>query len=151
MTAHNQWLPTTRSIPYWTTSVFSSAVTNAEQRINAHTLNSLTNESITALTSRQPEYRSPSQTVPLLFSRCHCNVCINIRCHGNLCLGDLLPSNGCPTVDCVTSRICLLKRCLAKVYSVTIFSVFLYNLIKLIISWPLIRWVPWYLQMSGSE
>jgi hypothetical protein len=28
MTAHNQWLPTTRSIPYWTTSVFSSTVTN---------------------------------------------------------------------------------------------------------------------------
>jgi hypothetical protein len=27
-TAHNQWLPKTRSIPYWTTSVFSSTVTD---------------------------------------------------------------------------------------------------------------------------
>jgi hypothetical protein len=33
MTAHNQWLSTTRSIPYWTTSVFSSTVTNDERRI----------------------------------------------------------------------------------------------------------------------
>jgi hypothetical protein len=28
MTAHNQWLSKTRSIPYWTTSVFSSAMTD---------------------------------------------------------------------------------------------------------------------------
>jgi hypothetical protein len=28
MTAHNQWLPKTRSIPYWTASVFHSIVTN---------------------------------------------------------------------------------------------------------------------------
>jgi hypothetical protein len=28
ITAHNQWLSQTRSIPYWTTSVFSSAVTD---------------------------------------------------------------------------------------------------------------------------
>jgi hypothetical protein len=27
ITAHNQWLPKTRSIPYWTTSVFCSTVT----------------------------------------------------------------------------------------------------------------------------
>jgi hypothetical protein len=32
-TAHNQWLSKTRSIPYWTTSVFSSTVTNDERRI----------------------------------------------------------------------------------------------------------------------
>jgi hypothetical protein len=30
MAAHNQWLSTIRSIPYWTTSVFSSTVTNNE-------------------------------------------------------------------------------------------------------------------------
>jgi hypothetical protein len=34
ITAHNQWLPKTRSIPYWTTSVFSSSVMNDEQRIS---------------------------------------------------------------------------------------------------------------------
>jgi hypothetical protein len=28
ITAHNQWLSKTRSVPYWTTSVFSSAVTH---------------------------------------------------------------------------------------------------------------------------
>jgi hypothetical protein len=39
------------------------------------------------VTSRRPEYRSPSQTVPLLFIRCHGNVFVNIRYHGNLCLG----------------------------------------------------------------
>jgi hypothetical protein len=31
----------TRSIPSWTMNVFSSTVTNDEQRIPAHTLNSL--------------------------------------------------------------------------------------------------------------
>jgi hypothetical protein len=56
MTAHNQWLSTTRSIPYWTTSVFSSIVTNSERRI-----------SWTELTSRRTEYKSPCLTVPLLF------------------------------------------------------------------------------------
>jgi hypothetical protein len=33
VTAHNQCLAKTRSIPYWTASVFSSAVTNDERRI----------------------------------------------------------------------------------------------------------------------
>jgi hypothetical protein len=28
ITAHNQWLPKTRSIPYWTTNVFTSSVTD---------------------------------------------------------------------------------------------------------------------------
>jgi hypothetical protein len=36
MTAHNQWLSTTRSIPCWTTSVFPSTVTNAEPVTAAH-------------------------------------------------------------------------------------------------------------------
>jgi hypothetical protein len=39
------------------------------------------------ITSRRPEYRSPSQMVLVLFSRCHGNVFVNIRCQGNLCLG----------------------------------------------------------------
>jgi hypothetical protein len=33
ITAHNQWLPKTRSIPYWTTSSFSSTVMNDDGRI----------------------------------------------------------------------------------------------------------------------
>jgi hypothetical protein len=48
-------------------------------------------------------------------------------------LGDLLPSNGSPNVDCVTSRMSLLKRCLTMVYSVTIISVFIDNFL---ISYP---------------
>jgi hypothetical protein len=40
MTAHNQWLPKTRSIPYWTASVFYSTVTNEERRIIAHSYES---------------------------------------------------------------------------------------------------------------
>jgi hypothetical protein len=68
------------SLPDWT-------VTNGEGLFSAHTLNSLTNESITGLTSRRPEYRSPSQTVSLSFYPRHGNVFVNIRWHGNLCLG----------------------------------------------------------------
>jgi hypothetical protein len=41
MTAHNQWRSKTRSVPYCTTSVFSSTVTNDNRRIPAHTLNCL--------------------------------------------------------------------------------------------------------------
>jgi hypothetical protein len=37
----------TRSIPYWTTSVFSSTVTNDERRISAHALNSLNDVCLT--------------------------------------------------------------------------------------------------------
>jgi hypothetical protein len=36
VTAHNQWLSKTPSIPYWTTSVFSSTVTNDKRRIPDH-------------------------------------------------------------------------------------------------------------------
>jgi hypothetical protein len=32
ITAHSQWLPNTRSIPYWTTSVSSSNVMNDERK-----------------------------------------------------------------------------------------------------------------------
>jgi hypothetical protein len=112
----SQSMTRTRSIPCWTTSVFFSTLTNDERRIAAHTLNCLerylSDESLSFITSRRLEYRSPSQTVPLLFSRCHGNVFVNIRCHGNLCLATSYLTTGCPTVDCVTSRICLLRRCL---------------------------------------
>jgi hypothetical protein len=38
ITEHKQWLSKTRSIPYWSTSVFSSTVTNDERKISAHSL-----------------------------------------------------------------------------------------------------------------
>jgi hypothetical protein len=47
--AHNQWLPKTYSIPYLTTSVFSTIVLNDERRISAHSLDSLTNPKMIVL------------------------------------------------------------------------------------------------------
>jgi hypothetical protein len=62
MTAHNQWLSKTRSIPHRTTSVFSSTVTDEERRTFVHSF------SWSELTSRRTEYRSLSRTVRLLLS-----------------------------------------------------------------------------------
>jgi hypothetical protein len=47
------WLPKTRSFPYCTTSVFSSAVTNDERRITAQTSNSLTKSELYVTTDGQ--------------------------------------------------------------------------------------------------
>jgi hypothetical protein len=80
MTAHNQWLPKTRSIPYWTTSVFSSTVTvlvliyesvtssaSVVRWLALHSgtlnllncrLHYLTNESMTELNSSQSQSQS---------------------------------------------------------------------------------------------
>jgi hypothetical protein len=102
-TAHNQWLLTIHSTSYWTTSVFSSTLTNEE---------SLPIEiSWTELTSKRTEYKSPCLTVSLVF----CSS-VFIRCQVNV-LSDLLLSNGDPTVECVASIMCLQKHCLAMVYS----------------------------------
>jgi hypothetical protein len=121
MTVHNPWLAKTRSIPYWLTSVFSSTASNDERRIIAHTLTylerSLTDESLlrmnydSFITSRQPDYRSPYQAVPLLFSV--------FRCHGNLCSTNRCLANGLPLL---AFRRCLPKRYLAMDYSVTLFK-----------------------------
>jgi hypothetical protein len=47
---YNQLQQLTRTFPYWTTGVFSSTVTNDEQRITAtESLNSLTNQLINQL------------------------------------------------------------------------------------------------------
>jgi hypothetical protein len=61
ITAHNQWLPKTRSIPYWTMSVFSSTVTNHKRRIPAHILNSLTKVTLT-LTLTLTAFKSKSKS-----------------------------------------------------------------------------------------
>jgi hypothetical protein len=86
ITAHSQWLSTARSIPCWTTSVFSSAVTNDERRIIVHTLNclwfltSLTNDECSRFTNElsfiiswRSEYRSPVNCPPVC---CHENLCL---------------------------------------------------------------------------
>jgi hypothetical protein len=94
ITAPNQWLYTTVSIPYCTTGVFSSDVTNDERRVPAHYIIELLYEfqmielSWTELTSRRTDYKSPCLTVPLL-------VCFSvfILCSGDV-LTEPLPSNG---------------------------------------------------------
>jgi hypothetical protein len=108
MTAYNQWLSTTRSIPCWTTSVFSSTVTKEERRITAHTLNCL-------------ERRLSDE-----FSRSclHGSLYRLARIHGNPCkwfvitktclLKRSLVSNRGSIVDCFNSRMCLPKRCMAN-------------------------------------
>jgi hypothetical protein len=85
-----------------------------ERRITAHILDCLgrhlSDESLLRInydifiTSRLPEYRSPTQTVPLLF------FVLSVATKRT----SLLLSNRGPTVDCVTSRMCLRKRCLAN-------------------------------------
>jgi hypothetical protein len=64
------------------------------------------------ITSRRPEYRSPSQTIPLLFYVIHC--------HGNLCLPNHCLANGLPLP---AFRRCLPKRFLAMDYSTTIYTI----------------------------
>jgi hypothetical protein len=60
MTAHNQWLSMTCPIPCWTTSVFSSIVTNAERRVTDHWIIELPYEwtTIQSLMSRPTVSRS---------------------------------------------------------------------------------------------
>jgi hypothetical protein len=115
MTAHHQWPSKTRSIPFWTTSVFSSTLTNLiliyesvtfsvsvvrwltlhswtrhsltndERRITAHSRMNLADFCII---SRRTDYKSPCHTIRLLFG-----FSVFIRCSGNL-LTEPLPSNG---------------------------------------------------------
>jgi hypothetical protein len=138
ITAHNQWLLKTRTIPYWTTSVFPSTVTdlvviyysatyeslrmNDEWRITFEwTLSSLVNESewihewtLFHKSERTEEKPRPPRTLRLLLCVFH-PLLWNVP-------GDLLPSNGGPyTVICLTSRICSPNRCLAMVIFVAIY------------------------------
>jgi hypothetical protein len=55
ITAHNQWLSETRSIPSWTTSVYSSAEANGRWIISAHILNWLLTSLTTQVESNRVE------------------------------------------------------------------------------------------------
>jgi hypothetical protein len=76
ITAHNQWLFNTRSIPYWTTSVFSSTVTNDHRRIPPEWSIELPYECRmielfwTESSSRRTEYKSPCLTVRVILFSC---------------------------------------------------------------------------------
>jgi hypothetical protein len=105
MTAHNQRLSTTRSIPWRTMSVFSSTVTNDEEFL----LIPSTALIDICLTSA-------------IWRISHCFLYRPARIHGNpykwfvvskTCLlkRRLLDNRG--SIVCVTSRMCLTKRCLA--------------------------------------
>jgi hypothetical protein len=73
ITAHDQWLPKTRSILYRSTSVFSSALKNDERKISWDWIIELPYDcrmfefSWTELSSRWPEYRSPSRRLGVIF------------------------------------------------------------------------------------
>jgi hypothetical protein len=101
ITAHNRWLSQTRSIPYWTTSVFSSTVTNDERRITAHL------PSWTELTSRRNEYKSTCLTVLRFFC-----FSVFIRCKGNI-ITEPLPSDVHISCLFVAAGTCLASRRLA--------------------------------------
>jgi hypothetical protein len=98
---HDQWLSKTSSIPYWTTSVFSSSVTayNDDGPTNSLT-NPLIDEWTLFYNKERTDERSPPRTVlVILFFHCHetClpNRCpamdyfVSIRCSGNLYLASL--------------------------------------------------------------
>jgi hypothetical protein len=71
MTSHNQWLSNIRTIPYWTTGVFFLTLTIDDGRTTNHCshiwLIVLLFNYDSFIISRRPEYRSPSETVPLFF------------------------------------------------------------------------------------
>jgi hypothetical protein len=139
ITDHNHWVLKTRSIPCWTTSVFSSAVTDLVLiyesvtssasvvrwlTLHSWTLNSLTNEprlnydslatelSWTELTSRRTEYKSPSPTVRVL-------LCF-IHCHGNVYLASCWLAMDFRICSLQRERV-LPKRCLEIVIFVTVY------------------------------
>jgi hypothetical protein len=142
MTAHNQWLSTTCSIRYWTTCVFSSTVMNDESLLTHRTPLRMNYDSF--ITPRWLEYRSPSQTVPLLFCviLSHRNLCLlifiametyinlwqcfdlhqRIHCSVYLCLPNRCLANG---LLLPAFRQCLPNRCLAMAILVTIYRGFL--------------------------
>jgi hypothetical protein len=141
ITAHNQGLSKTHSIPYWTTSVFSSAVidlvliyelvascTAIACWLTLHSWTSefsydwifelpyecqMTELSWTELTSRQTKYKSPCLTVPLLF----CCIC----CHGNVTYRNIIQQWIIPWLF-IAAKTCLPNRCLAMVIFVTILT-----------------------------
>jgi hypothetical protein len=78
----------TRSIPYCTTSAFSSTVMNDEWRTKNHCSLTPVNWTNSFITSEQTEYKSPRVTDPLLFW-----FSVFILCHGKV-LTKPLPSNG---------------------------------------------------------
>jgi hypothetical protein len=127
ITAHNRWLPKTRSIPYWTTSIFSSTVTDLVLiyemvtssttvvcwlTLHSWTLNSLMNESELTLlyNSGWNEERPPPWTVRLLLF-----VSSVATKHANLrTMLWFLP------VYPLLRNAILASRCLAMDYSITI-------------------------------
>jgi hypothetical protein len=77
-----------------------------EWRSSTHTLNSFWMNYDSFITSRRPQYKSPCQTVSLLF-------CSLSR---QSVFSDLLPSNNSFVVIRCSGNLCLPKRCLANVH-----------------------------------
>jgi hypothetical protein len=141
ITSHNQWLSKICSIPCWTTSVFSSTVTNENSLFTRWApsewittpvwrISRFTNE-LSLITSRRPEYRTP----PLKVN------CPPVSCHANLCLAILYITKTRSLLFVATGtwlssrysamdvrsgstipafRWCLTSRCLVIDYSITL-------------------------------
>jgi hypothetical protein len=139
-TAHSRWLPRTRSIPYWNTSVFSSAmtdlvliyesVTSSVSVVRWLILHSWTlnpNHLLTFLPNSLPNESAGSINYVSSFCnfwRNRIEITIsNISrycCRGNGS-GNPLLSNWCSsTVDSITFGTCLRNCCLSMVIFVTI-------------------------------
>jgi hypothetical protein len=98
--AHNQWLPTTRSIPYWTTSVFPCVVTDLvliyESVTSTNDLRFTRDEWWTKNDLRMnhvsPFYNFGANRIQITTSNSSC-YCVLIRCCGNV-PSEPMPSNG---------------------------------------------------------
>jgi hypothetical protein len=106
ITAHNQWLSTTRSIPYWTTSVFSFTVTNDERRFTAQSFSclerSLPDESLT--NELRLFYNFQATRIEAITSKSEFILLLFMFCWLAPKRRNVLLSNGGSTVDCVTSK-----------------------------------------------
>jgi hypothetical protein len=98
ISAQNQWLSKTRSIPHWTTSVFSSTATNGERKIpsSASVVRWLTLHSGTLNFSRMNSSLHGSlYSLLVTMENICCLAWLGLTCHGNV-LTEPLPNNGLP-------------------------------------------------------
>jgi hypothetical protein len=143
MTAHTQWLSKACSIVFWTTSVFSSTMTNDESLLTHWTptecrikknlwrifdwsllLLEFTNE-LRFITATWPEYKSPCRTVncPLLFCVVTGMLLLTFVAAETYVWVPLPSKLTSSSADIPAFRPYLLSRCLSMTYSVTILMI----------------------------
>jgi hypothetical protein len=115
LTARNQWLSTTRSIPYWATSVFPST----EWRIHAHTLNCF-DRRLSVEWILKVKFKVKIKVNLLLAVYCQ-SLCLEVKAletHDQRLFPQLNPCGIRPYVTSSLTRrwVCLLWICLACVH-----------------------------------